>query len=415
MSMEYALEVAKKAKDSFFFVKSKKTKEKNLVLEYLKEELEKNVDYLLQENAKDVKLAEEMGTKKALLDRLILNEKRIKGLIETVEAVKSLDDPVGKVSYSSVRPNGLKVYRVRVPIGVIFMIYEARPNVTLDSAVLLIKSGNVGILRGGKEAINSNKALVNLIGRALERANFPRETIQLVEKLEHEIVLEFLKLDEYIDLVIPRGSERLIRTVVENSRIPVLRQEKGVCHAFVDASADKQKAEKIVINAKVQRPSVCNAIETLLIHKDYPYKRELLEALAREGVEIRGDEEVRKIFPQAKPATEEDWYTEYLDYIISVKIVNDIDEAIRHIEKYGSHHSEVIITENYSNAQKFLEEVDSAAVYVNASTRFTDGGEFGLGAEIGISTHKFHARGPMGLMELTIDKWIIYGDGQIRE
>ncbi len=411
----YAEELGKKAREASRKVKTLSTEQKNKALELIAQKLEENAHRIIEANRKDMEYAESKGYTKAKKDRLLLNEKRILGMASAIRDVASLEDPVGKVLQMTRRPNGLLIGKVKVPIGVILMIYEARPNVTTDVAALALKSGNVVILRGGSDAYNSNKVLVEIVRESLKEAGIVEDAVQMVEITDHDFVPVILKQADYIDLVIPRGSERLIRAVVEESKIPVLRHEKGVCHVFVDASADKEMAERITVNSKVQRPSVCNAAETLLIHKDYPYKKELLEALAKEGVEIRGDEEVVKMYPSAKPATEEDWYTEYLDYIISVKIVSSLDEAVDHIEKYGTHHSDAIVTKDYDNAMKFLNEVDSSAVYVNASTRFTDGGEFGLGAEIGINTSRLHARGPMGLMELTTEKWIVFGSGQIRE
>ena len=344
----------------------------------------------------------------------MLNEKRINGMVSAIRDIVALPDPVGSGNLIKKLPNGLKLIKQRVPIGVVAMIYESRPNVTSDAASLTLKSGNTVILRGGKEARHSNKIIADLIREALTENGFPADAVQFVEKQEHEIVDALLLQDQYIDVVIPRGGEKLIKAVTSKSRVPVIKHDKGVCHVFIDASADKDKAEAIVINAKVQRPSVCNAIETLLIHKDYPYTADVIKALQDKAVEVRADDAIRKIVGGLKTATEEDWYSEYLDLIISVKQVADTDEAINHINTYGSHHSDAIVSKDYRDVQRFLEQVDSAAVYANASTRFTDGGEFGLGAEIGISTQKLHVRGPMGLEGLTTEKWVIYGDGQIR-
>jgi len=315
------------------------------------------------------------------------------------------------------RPNGLLIGKMVVPLGVIGIIYESRPNVTVDAAGLCLKAGNAVILRGGSEAINSNCVLVDIISSALSKTKVPVFSVQLIRTTSREAVKEMLRLDDYIDVIIPRGGESLIRTVTENSIIPVIKHYKGVCHVFVDAEADLAMAEKICFNAKVQRPGVCNAMETLLVDKKIAstFLPAMIRKFREGGVEIRGDEEVRRIVPDVKPATEEDWFCEYLDLILSVKVVDGLDEAIWHINFYGSHHSDAIVTKNYSKAKKFLQEVDSAAVYVNASTRFTDGGEFGMGAEIGISTQKLHARGPMSVGELTSRKFIILGDGQIRE
>ncbi|MGC8767202.1 MAG: glutamate-5-semialdehyde dehydrogenase [Brevinematia bacterium] len=412
---DYVLSIGKNAKEAFKIFSKATTSQKNKALSFIAKYILENQDYIINENKKDIEYTRSKGDPESLVDRVVLNEKRIRGIVDSINTIILLDDPVGKVVYSSRRPNGLLVNKVRVPIGVILMIYEARPNVTVDAASLIIKSGNVGVLRGGTKAYYSNVALSSLISRALKEADLPEFAIQYISRTEHEVIDELLKLDEYIDVVIPRGAEGLIRSVVEKAKMPVLRQERGVCHVYVEKSADKDMAERITVNSKAQRPSVCNAAETLLIHKDYPYKKELLEALVKANVRLKGCEETKKILPSVELAREEDYYTEYLDYIMNVKIVGSTDEAIEHIKKYGSGHTEAIVTRDYFEANKFLKELDSSTIMVNASTRFTDGGEFGLGAEIGISTHKFHARGPMGLMELTADKWIVYGEGQIRE
>ncbi len=391
------------------------TRIKNEVLLKIGEEILKRKEEIMKENKGDVENAKEKGLSKAMIDRLILNEKRINQMVDGLKVVANLPDPVGEIVWGTTRPNGLKIRQIRVPLGLILMIYESRPNVTIDAAGLCFKAGNSVILRGGSESFNSNLILVNIMKDVLDKYNIPSSAISFVPTTSRDAIKELLTYDELIDVVIPRGGENLIKAVKEQSKIPVIFHYKGVCHIFVDKSAQKDMAERITVNAKTQRPGVCNAAETLLIHKDYPYKKELIQALIEKGVEIRGDKRVKEIFPDVKEATEEDWYTEYLDLIISVKIVDSIEEAIAHINKYGSNHSEAIITENYVNAEKFLEEVDSAAVYVNASTRFTDGGEFGFGAEIGISTQKLHVRGPMALRELTTTKYIVYGNGQIRE
>ncbi len=404
---KYAEIIATRAKEISLEVASKDTKEKNKALEEIALLIEKNVGRIIEENKKDLAIAIESGRPKAFLDRLALDEKKIKSMVNSIREIIALPDPVGSGNFITKRPNGLIIQKIRVPIGVIAMIYESRPNVTTDSAALCLKSGNTVILRGGKES--------DLIREGLKKSSFPIDSVILVERLEHEVVDELLKLDKYIDVVIPRGGESLIKSVTEKSRIPVIKHDKGVCHVFVDDTADKEKAERIVINAKCQKPSVCNAMETLLIHKDYPYIKELIEKLIENNVEIIADENIRKIFPELKSASEEDYYTEYLDYKMSSRVVSDVREAVWHINKYGSHHSDAIVSESYANIQYFLERVDSAAVYANASTRFTDGGEFGLGAEMGISTQKLHVRGPMGLEGLTTEKWIVYGNGQIRE
>ncbi|MEJ5283583.1 MAG: glutamate-5-semialdehyde dehydrogenase [Brevinematales bacterium] len=411
----YALEIAKRAKAVSLEIASKGTKEKNALLEFIAENIEKNSNYIIQENKKDIEFAKNAGKQKAFIDRLILDEKKIKSLKNAILDIVALPDPVGSGNLITKRPNGLKIEKIRVPIGVIAMIYESRPNVTSDSAALCLKSGNTVILRGGKEAINSNKAIANVIKDGLKKMNFPEDAVILIENLEYQVVDELLKMNEYIDLVIPRGGESLIKSVTEKSTIPVIKHDKGVCHVFIDASADKTKAENIVINAKCQKPSVCNAMETLLIHKEYPYVKELIKKLLDNYVTVVADKNIRNIFPELEEVKEEDFYKEYLDYKLNAKIVENVEEAVNHINKYGSHHSDSIISESYHNVQYFLERVDSAAVYANASTRFTDGGEFGLGAEMGISTQKLHVRGPMGLEGLTTEKWIIYGDGHIRE
>ncbi len=411
----YALEIAKRAKAVSLEIASKGTKEKNALLEFIAENIEKNSDYIIQENKKDIEFAKSSGKQKAFIDRLILDEKKIKSLKNAILDIVALPDPVGSGNLITKRPNGLKIEKIRVPIGVIAMIYESRPNVTSDSAALCLKSGNTVILRGGKEAINSNKAIANVIRDGLKKMNFPEDAVILIENLEYQVVDELLKMNEYIDLVIPRGGENLIKSVTEKSTIPVIKHDKGVCHVFIDASADKTKAENIVINAKCQKPSVCNAMETLLIHKEYPYIKELIKKLLDNNVTVVADKNIRNTFPELEEVKEEDFYKEYLDYKLNAKIVENVEEAVNHINKYGSHHSDSIISESYHNVQYFLERVDSAAVYANASTRFTDGGEFGLGAEMGISTQKLHVRGPMGLEGLTTEKWIIYGDGHIRE
>jgi len=411
----YVETISKNAKEASYKISQLGTKEKDLALISIAEEILKNKDYIIKENRKDLEFAASIGKSKAILDRLMLDSKRIEAMAKAVKDVSLLPDPVGSGNYITRRPNGLKIQKIRVPIGVIAMIYESRPNVTSDAASLTLKSGNAVILRGGKEAINSNKAIANLIKQALEKTNLPPDAVQLIDRTEHEIVDVLLKMDKYIDLVIPRGGESMIKSIVEKSTIPVIKHDKGLCHIFVDESANQEKAEKIVINAKCQKPSVCNAVETLLIHKKYSYAKELIKKLIDRNVEIVGDQTVLSLFPDLKEATEEDWFTEYLDYKISIKMVNGVEEAINHINYYGSHLSDAIISENYDNIQLFLDRVDSAAVYANASTRFTDGGEFGLGTEVGISTQKLHIRGPMGLEGLTTEKWIIYGDGQIRE
>ncbi len=398
------------------------TESKNRALLSMAKGLRKSEKSILTENERDVKGAKEKGLPEALVDRLLLNSSRIENMASGLEGVAALPDPVGETIKMWRRPNGLEIGKRRVPIGVIALIYEARPNVTADSSGLSLKSGNAIILRGGSEAIHSNLAIARVLSEEASRARLPQEAIQIVKTTDREAVRELLKLNEFIDLIIPRGGESLIKTVVEESTIPVIKHYKGICHTYVDEFADLDMAVKVSFNAKVQRPGVCNAMETLLVHQ--AIARDFLPTMIKKfqeaGVEVIGCPEVRKIagsilIVPVKEATEKDWKTEYLDLVLSVKVVSSLKEAIEHIHKYGSNHSEAIITENYRAAKRFLDEVDAAAVYVNASTRFTDGGEFGLGAEIGISTEKIHARGPMGLEELCIYKYIIYGEGQIRQ
>lgn len=379
--------------------------------------LKKNTAYIIAQNAKDVQSAAKNGLSKALIDRLTLNEKRIQAMAGSLAGIAKLKDPVGEVLETAKRPNGLVIKKVRVPIGVILIIYESRPNVTSDCIGLCLKSGNSVILRGGSEAINSNTAIFDVLNKEALACGLPEGAITLIKDTDRAIVNELLKQEGLIDLVMPRGGESLIREVAENSYIPVIKHYKGVCHTYVDESADLKMAENICFNAKVQRPGVCNAMETMLVNAKIAgmFLPSMIKRFEDAGVEIRGCSETQKIVSGIKKVSEDDWYTEYLDLILSVKIVEDIDEAIAHIMKYGSYHSDAIITKDKSSADKFLNEIDSACVYVNASTRFTDGGEFGKGAEIGISTDKLHARGPMGVEELTSYKYLVYGKGQIRK
>ncbi|WP_267889041.1 MULTISPECIES: glutamate-5-semialdehyde dehydrogenase [Thermoanaerobacterium] len=390
---------------------------KNEALKNMALKLVENKREILEANEKDVSIAKAKGVKESLIDRLKLNEKRIEGMANGLREIAMLPDPVGNIEEMWKRPNGLQIGKMRCPIGVIGIIYESRPNVTADAAGLCLKSGNAVILKGGSDAINSNIAIVKVISSAAEECGIPKGAIQLIENTDREEVNRMMKLNGKIDLIIPRGGANLIQNVIQNSTVPVIETGVGNCHVFVDSDADLEKAINIIVNAKTQRPGVCNAIETVLIHKDLAedFLPVMVDKLASLGVEIRGCNMTKSICPNVKEATEDDWKTEYLDLILAVKVVESIDEAIDHIAKYSSGHSESIITENYTNAMKFLKAVDSAAVYVNASTRFTDGGEFGFGAEIGISTQKMHARGPMGLKELTTYKYVILGNGQIRE
>ncbi len=389
---------------------------KNNALLQMAVELDRNRDFLLAENAKDIFQAKQSGLSPAMIDRLTLEKATIESMAQGLKEVAALPDPVGKVTSMWRRPNGLLVGRMRIPLGVIGIIYESRPNVTVDASALCLKSGNAIILRGGSEAINSNLAIASILQRVLRQSSLPENAIQVIPLTDREAVSAMLQLDEYIDLIIPRGGEELIRAVVAQSKIPVIKHYKGVCHIFVDAQADEDMAVNICFNAKVQRPGVCNAVETLLVHKDIARKflPQVASKLQKAGVVLRGCERTRSILKNIEAATEDDWFAEYLDLILAVRVVDSIDEAIAHIEKYGSLHTESIITNDYNNSQRFLNEVNSSTVLVNASTRFSDGFELGLGAEIGISTTKLHAFGPMGLEELTTTKFIIYGNGQVR-
>ncbi len=389
---------------------------KNNALLQMAAELIKNTDHLIAENDRDVVDAKIRGLSKAMLDRLTLKKETIEGMAQGLREVAALPDPLGKVTSMWRRPNGLLVGRMRIPLGVIGIIYESRPNVTADAAALCLKSGNAVILRGGSEAINSNLAICTILRRVLRDNSLPEEAISLIPLVDREAVHEMLQLEEYIDLIIPRGGEDLIRAVVAQSKIPVIKHYKGVCHIFVDASAEMEMAVNICCNAKAQRPGVCNAMETLLVHKDIApeFLPLVAEALKKLNVQLIGCARTREILTDIEEAAEADWYAEYLDLILAIRVVDGIDEAMAHIEKYGSLHTESIITTDYANSQRFLNEVNSSTVLVNASTRFSDGFELGLGAEIGISTTKLHAFGPMGLEELTTSKFIIYGNGQVR-
>lgn len=405
---------ALKAKD---FLSTVTTRQKNIALAEIARGLRENCETIIQENKIDIENAKKDGLPDALVDRLMLNESRINAIADSVEQVAELPDPCGEILSEYIKDNGLKITKVSVPIGVIGIIYEARPNVTADAAVLCLKSSNAVILRGGKEAINSNMAIAGVMRAALKSCGFDENCIQLVTDTSRESANEMMRMKGYLDCLIPRGGKGLIRSVVENSTVPVIETGSGNCHIFVDESADIDMAARIIFNAKTQRIGVCNACESLVIHsgiidKALPAIKALLDS---KKVEIRGDERAMLAAQGILPASEEDFAEEYLDYIISVKSVDNLDEAINHINRYSTKHSEAIITENEENARQFLARIDSAAVYVNASTRFTDGGEFGLGAEIGISTQKLHARGPMGLRELTTTKYLIYGNGQVRQ
>lgn len=391
---------------------------KNAILQGMADELERRAPAILEANAKDISGAEAHGLNSAAIDRLRLTEARISKMAEGIRQVVDLADPVGQTIEERTRPNGLEITKIRTPIGVIGIIYESRPNVTSDAAVLCIKTGNAVILRGGSESFHSNLAIAEALQVGGEAHGLPAGAVQLIPTTDRDAVRLMAQMDRYIDLIVPRGGHALIETVVSHARMPVIKHYHGVCHVFVDKEADIEMATDITINAKCQRPGVCNSLETLIVHRDIAdsFFQKAGPALIENGVEIRGDEATRAILNGAtKPVTEEDWTTEYLDLILSVRVVDDLEQAVDHIEKYGSHHSDAIVTRNKQTAERFLQEVDSATVYWNASTRFTDGGEFGFGAEIGISTDKLHARGPMGLDELTTYKYLIRGEGQIRE
>lgn len=409
--------MGQKAKEASYELGAASINEKNNALLFMAEELINAKDEIMEVNKIDLKNSEAKGTSKPMLQRLALNEKTINEMAEGLREVANLQDPVGEVVSMWQRPNGLQIGQKRVPIGVVGIIYESRPNVTCDAAGLCLKTGNACILKGGSDAINSNKAIIKALAKGIERAGLPKESVQLIEDTSREAVNEMMRLDEYIDVLIPRGGAGLIQSVVKNATVPVIQTGTGNCHIYVDESCDFNMAVDIAVNAKAQKPSACNAAEKLLVNEKIA--KEFLplavKALRENGVTLRGDKAAQAIIDDIENANDDDWSTEYLDYIMAVKIVKDVDEAIAHINKYGTGHSEAIITESYKNSQKFLQRVDAAAVYVNASTRFTDGGQFGFGAEIGISNQKLHARGPMGLKELTTIKYIIYGNGQVRE
>jgi glutamate-5-semialdehyde dehydrogenase len=414
---DYVVEKGELAKKASRRLANIDTNVKNNALISMSEALLKNKTYILAENEKDIIKGNNSGMSKSLLDRLALNSKRIEDMAEALKIVATLSDPIGQGTKMWKNKDNLQIGQVRVPLGVIGIIYEARPNVTVDAAALCIKSGNAVILKGGKEAINSNLAITNVISEAAVEAGLPQGSIQLIESTDREAVNIMMRLNQFIDVLIPRGGAGLIHSVVNNSTVPVIETGVGNCHVYVDEDAELEMAEKIVINAKTHRPAVCNAMETLLVHKSIASKflPKIVESLKSLGVEIRGCQETQKYVRDIENASKEDWEMEYLDLILAVKVVDSLEDAMDHIYKYGTKHSESIITNNYKNSQRFLQEVDAAAVYVNASTRFTDGSEFGFGAEIGISTQKLHARGPMGLEQLTSTKYIIYGEGQIRK
>ncbi|MBU5479363.1 glutamate-5-semialdehyde dehydrogenase [Eubacterium sp. MSJ-13] len=407
-------EAAKAAKKS---IATAKTAKKNEILERIAQNLRKNIEVILKENEKDTAMAKENGITDAMVDRLRLTPERINDIADACIYLTGLNDPVGEVIEGYTRPNGMRITKTRVPMGVIGIIFESRPNVTVDAATLCIKSGNAAILRGGKEAINSNKILMDIMRESVEECGLPRDVIQLVEDTSRESSNQMMKANGYIDVLIPRGGKGLIKAVVENATVPVIETGSGNCHIYIDESADIDMAVSVTNNGKTQRPSVCNALETCLVHRSVADKflPRLMEEFKKFDVDVRGCDRTREILGESiKEATESDYATEFDDYIMAVKVVDNIDEAIEHISKYSTGHSECIITNDLNNAERFQREIDSACVYVNCSTRFTDGGEFGFGAEIGISTQRLHARGPMGLRELTTMKYLINGDGQIR-
>lgn len=411
---EYVLELSIKASETKKELISLSTESKNLALEKMSKMIAHERSWILKENQKDLIVGEEKGLSKALLDRLHLTDSRIESMCQSLREIAALPDPVFSVENQKRRPNGLLVGKMRMPLGVILVIYESRPNVTTEVSSLCFKSGNVSILKGGSESFYSNQALVQIIQQSLKEEGISPSVVHFIESTDRKVVLELLKMNHYIDIVVPRGGESLIQMVVENSNIPVVKHDKGVCNLYVHQDADRDMVNSVVLNAKTQRPGTCNALENLIFHQEYPYKEELIEILFQNQVELRGCEQTQKLDSRVVPALEEDYFTEYLDMILAVRIVSSYESAVKFIERYGSHHTDGILTESYRLSQSFLMEVDSAVVSVNASTRFTDGQELGLGAEIGISTNKLHARGPMGLEDLTTQKFVILGQGQIR-
>jgi glutamate-5-semialdehyde dehydrogenase len=408
-------EIGKKAKRAARDLALLTSDKKNEALSAMASALENNAKMIESENAKDVAAAKNAGHDAAFIDRLVLDRSRISEMADAIRQIISLPDPAGDIYDELTRPNGMKVAKLRVPLGVVGIIYESRPNVTADASALCIKSGNAVILRGGSEAFFSNMVLAELLSSGLAKAGVNPDAVQFVKTADRAAVLEMLKMDKYIDVIIPRGGYGLIKMVSENSTIPVIKHDAGVCHVYIDEGADPAMAENITINSKVQRPGVCNAAETLLVHAGWIGNLPgLLKALSEKKVEIRGCERTLKVYPDAKPATEDDWYAEYLDLILAVRVVDSMEDAVEHIEKYGSHHTEAIVTPSDKRGWEFVRKVDSSAVMINASTRFNDGGQFGLGAEMGISNQKLHVRGPMGLRELTTYKYFVLGNGQVR-
>lgn len=414
--MSELLLIGKNAKEASYDLGVLSTKEKDNALLLMAEELVRSKSEILDANKVDLENAKEKGISEALLDRLALSDERIEEMANGLREIVKLQDPVGEVISMWQRPNGIQIGQKRVPIGVIGIIYESRPNVTCDAAGLCLKTGNASILRGGSDAINSNKAIVKALNKGIEKSGLPINSVQLVEDTSRDVATEMMRLNEFIDVLIPRGGAGLIQSVVKNATVPVIETGTGNCHIYVDETADFEMAKDIVINAKTSRPGVCNAAEKLIVNENIAkdFLPIVINALRERNVLVKGDEKVEDIINDIEKVNDDEWGLEYLDYIIAIKLVKNVDEAINHINKYGTGHSECIVTESYKNSQRFLQRVDAAAVYVNASTRFTDGGEFGFGAEIGISTQKLHARGPMGLKELTTLKYIIYGNGQIR-
>ncbi|WP_313467064.1 glutamate-5-semialdehyde dehydrogenase [Carnobacterium sp.] len=414
--METLVELGEKAKKASRYLAQASTKEKNAALQLMSQALLENTSAILAANLQDLAAAKENHIAETLLDRLVLNEERVQAMADGLVEIADLPDPIGLVSSMWKNEAGLTIGKQSVPLGVIGIIYESRPNVTTDAGALCFKSGNAVILRGGKEAIHSNRALVTVLQQALAKTNFPTTAIQLVEDTTRETSRDMMRLNRYLDVLIPRGGARLIQTVMETATVPVIETGTGNCHVYIDKDAQLKMATDIIVNAKCSRPSVCNAAETLLIHEDVAaeFLPVIEAALDEYHVELRADETALRIFKKALPATEEDWATEFLDFILAIKVVSSLDEAITHINQYSTGHSEAIVTDNYFAGQQFHREVDSSTVYINASTRFTDGFEFGFGAEIGISTQKLHARGPMGLAELTSSKYIVFGEGQTR-
>ena len=410
------LEMAKEARAASMEIARCPSNKKNKVLLKIADKIETQAAYIQEENQKDLDMAKEMGLSDAMMDRLTVTDATVTSMAKGLREVSRLNDPVGSTSKSWLRPNGLEVSRMRIPLGVIGIIYESRPNVTIDAAGLCLKAGNAVILRGGSEALHSNQALAKIISQALAETGLPAKAVQVVPIRDREAVKILLNQEEFIDLIIPRGGEGLIRFVVENSTIPVLKHYKGVCHIYIDDGADLEMARNICFNAKVQRPGVCNSMETMLVHRSISqeFLPQMAERFITAGVEIRGCPETCRILPDARKADPADWPEEYIDLVLAVKIVKDMDQAISHITKYSSSHTEAIVTSDYNRARRFVRDVDSSVVLVNASTRFNDGGELGLGAEIGISTSKLHAFGPMGVEELTTTKFVVFGDGQIR-